>query len=155
MASMRASSRRIGGRSVSGYMRSAPGRMRSKPFVPSSSAWRVSLGTPRAASRARMAISRAAVSTSARSPQTTMMGTSLSTPQALPTRPHSVLDSEGTFCVETTRLGSVSRQAMTRTRSLNSFRNDVRGCVGTSSRPWKPGSGHAPTTAPCATAWAM
>ena len=55
---------RLGGRSVSGYMRSGPGRMRSKPFVPSRSACRVSDGMPMVASFARMTISRAPESAS-------------------------------------------------------------------------------------------
>ena len=41
---------RVGGESVSGYIRSGPGRIRSKSVEPSANGWRVSLGTPSAAS---------------------------------------------------------------------------------------------------------
>ena len=79
----------FGGRSVSGYIRSGPGRMRSKPLVPSLSAWRVSEGMPIVASRARMAISWAPVLTSSAGPQTTTTVSSVVARTALRTACHS------------------------------------------------------------------
>src|SRR5664280_2317369 len=108
---------RIGGRSVSGYILSAPGRILSNPFVPSLSACLVSEGIPIAASLARIIISLIAVVESSSLPQTI---TTESLSVALDIFLTAVQSAEGILSPllsERIIFGIEVRQAITRTRS--------------------------------------
>ncbi|MBP1770479.1 MAG: hypothetical protein H6P96_1097 [Candidatus Aminicenantes bacterium] len=112
--------------------------MRSKPLVPSLSAWRVSEGTPTVASRARMTISCAPVLTSSGLPQTTTTVSSAVALTALRTASHLGLERVSAELSEWTMLGSLVRQATTRTRSEISREKRVFVCVGQARRSRKP-----------------
>ncbi len=137
---------------MSGYIRSGPGRMRSKPFVPSRRAWRVSEGMPIAASRARMAISWTPVLTSAAGPQTTTTVSSAVAPTALRTASQRALERVSERLSEWMMLGSVVRQATTRTRSEISREKRVFVWVCQLRRSRKPRRTTAAATAPAARA---
>ena len=121
----------VGGESVSGYMRSGPGRMRSKVVNPPTSACRVSLGTPPVASPKRRRISLAAVRQSSSGPKT-MKKSSLS-PGRTRFRSRSstpCLSGNSGIVARLSTMGASSRQAITRTRPCSSSRKVASGCVG-------------------------
>ena len=122
---------RVGGESVSGYMRSGPGRMRSKVVKPPARACRVSLGTPATASTKRKRISSAAVRQSSSGPKT-MKKSSLSPGRTrLRSRVRTAcLSGNSGIAAPLSTMGASSRQAMTRTRPRNSSRKVASGCVG-------------------------
>ncbi len=146
-----------GGVSVSGYMRSAPGRIRSKPVVPSGKACRVSAGMPRSASVARINTSRAAVAASSLGAQTTTVASPDPAPRAFAIWRQCCPLRLSTPRSEWVMNGWCTGQAMTRTRSASSRAKVTPGWVGWLRRPPKPRRRTAQATSPlpmaCRTGW--
>ena len=121
-SSMSASSSGIGAESVSGYIRSAPGKTRSKIVVPSSKDLRVSFGTPANASLHRSSMVSRAVLISSSGPQKI----SCASPSLLPSKPWTLVQAfsptRSSSISEWTMFG-FSMQAITFSRSEKSSAN--------------------------------
>ena len=115
-------SRGMGGESVSGYMRSAPGSTLSKIVVPSSNDFLVSFGTPSNAIRQRSSMVSRAVFKSSSGPQTIKRASSLSAFSSVAILFKSSWHEKVPNSSEWIIFG-LSRQAITFSRSLNSFAN--------------------------------